>query len=149
MLRKLPTRGTIRHGRVTAGRQTRHSAADQLRSADMHLSRRGFLARVGQSFALAGTGLLAACQSGPPPSTITVTVSPTSGPTTKPAIQPVAAVGPATVAPAAASPAASPAAPSASPAEAPRAPPSPALPPPAARRAPRQPPAPTDPPPPV
>src|SRR5207244_858177 len=91
----------------------------------MHLSRRGFLAPAGQSFALAGTGLLAACQSGPPPSTITVTVSPTSGPTTKPAIQPVASVGPATAAPAAASPAASPAAPSASPAVAAAASPSP------------------------
>src|SRR5258708_29899172 len=123
MLRKLPTRGTIRHGRVTAGRQTRHSAADQLRSADMHLSRRGFLARAGQSVALAGTGLLAACQSGPPPSTITVTVSPTSGPTTKPAIQPVASVSPASVAPAAASPPAPPAPPSPSPPLAP--PPSP------------------------
>src|SRR5712691_11807249 len=75
----------------------------------MHLSRRGFLARAGQSFALAGTGLLAACQSGPPPPTITVTASATSGPTAQPAIQPVASVGPATVPPVAASPAASPA----------------------------------------
>ena len=82
---------------------------------------------MGQSFALAGTGLLAACQSGPPQS-ITVTASATSGPTTKPAIQPVASVGPATVPPAAASPAASPAAPSASPAVVAAASPSPAQP---------------------
>src|SRR6266852_4076295 len=98
----------------------------------MQLSRRGFLARAGQSFALAGTGLLAACQSGPPPPTISVTASATSGPTTKPAIQPVASVGPATAPPAAASPAASPAAPSASPALAAAASPSPAQPAPAA-----------------
>src|SRR5258708_36188060 len=91
----------------------------------MRPGRGGFLARVGQSFALAGTGLLAACQSGPPPSTIPVTASPTSGPTTKPAIQPVASVGPATVAPAAA---ASPAAPAASPALVAAASPSPAQP---------------------
>src|SRR3979411_2418177 len=70
----------------------------------MHLSRRGFLARVGQSFALAGTGLLAACQSGPPPSTITVTARATSGATTKPAIPPVAPLGPAAAPPAAAPP---------------------------------------------
>jgi len=79
----------------------------------MQLSRRGFLARAGQSFALAGTGLLAACQAGPQTQPIVVTASATTGPTAQPAIQPVASVG------AAASPAASPAAgagPSASPA---------------------------------
>jgi outer membrane protein assembly factor BamB len=85
----------------------------------MHLSRRGFLLHAGQSLALVGTGLLAACQSGPQTQPIVVTASATAGPTAQPAIQPVASVGAATVPPVAASPAASPAAgakPSASPA---------------------------------
>src|SRR6266851_5161521 len=105
---------------------TRHAAVEPLRSAVMHLSRRGFLAHAGQSLALAGTGLLAACQSGPPPPTITVTSSAASAPTAQPAIKPVASVSPATVA---ASPSTSPAVPSASPAVVAAASPSPARPP--------------------
>src|SRR5207245_6137347 len=69
----------------------------KLRSALMHLSRRHLLSLAGQSIALAGTGLLAACQTGPQGQAPAPAAAPTQPPTTKPAIAPAASVAPVTV----------------------------------------------------
>src|SRR4051794_57422 len=93
----------------------------------MDLSRRRFLVLAGHSLVVGGSGLLAACQSGPQgqPTIVVSGATSTPGATSKPAIAPQASVAPPTVPPAvAASPSAAAAAvasPAASPAAAPAA----------------------------
>src|SRR4051812_33103152 len=68
------------------------------------------MARTGQSLAIAGTGLLAACQVTPRSEAPTSGApSATTGPTSKPALKAVASISPPTVPPVGVSPVASPA----------------------------------------